>query len=69
MTSQALIIAAAGSEAGASDAGASDAAALLAGAAALDSAESLLELQPASAIAETATMAAASLRLVFNSSP
>jgi hypothetical protein len=46
-----------------------DAAALLAGAAALDSEEELPELHPASAIAETATMAAANLRLVFNWSP
>ena len=45
------------------------AAALLAGAAALDSVELLLELQPASASADTAMTAAANLMLVFNVSP
>ena len=71
VTSQALIIAAAGSEAaclGRRRLGCGSGAAGRGGRAATR-AESLLELQPASAIAETATMAAAILRLVFNSSP
>ncbi|MDO8309987.1 MAG: hypothetical protein Q7V58_16740 [Actinomycetota bacterium] len=64
---------AAGSSEGASDDAASDGAADSDGgallSAALDSEVVLLELHPASAIAETAMTAAAIFRLVFNVSP